>query len=75
MIFDDQYAPQEYLFSVLLTWTHARSISYISDTKNYTDDDCRKSIIKCYHFCFYLPLLPSGPLVLYSDFESSVLFL
>nr|SVE74200.1 EOG090X06SF [Daphnia barbata] len=60
---------QEYLFSVVLAWTHARSISYLVDTLS---DPGQKKLTNFYHYCFYLPLLPSGPLMLYRDFKLSV---
>ncbi|XP_032785752.2 protein-cysteine N-palmitoyltransferase HHAT isoform X1 [Daphnia magna] len=60
---------REYLFSVLLAWTHARSISYLVDTRS---DGHHNKLMNFYHYCFYLPLLPTGPLMLYRDFKFSM---
>nr|SVE92407.1 EOG090X06SF [Megafenestra aurita] len=61
---------QEYFFSVLLAWTHARSISFLVDTRS--TEDSKNMWPNCYYYCFYLPLLPSGPLMLYRDFRLSI---
>nr|CAH0098428.1 unnamed protein product [Daphnia galeata] len=67
-IFEDD-STQEYLFSVIVAWTHARSISYLADSRS----DTRKSkFVNFYHYCFYLPLLPTGPLMLYREFKASI---
>jgi hypothetical protein len=62
----------EYLFSVLLLWTFARSISYISDTASDASKHLYQNLL---YYCFYLPLLPTGPLVCYKDFQKSVILL
>lgn len=69
MIFEEE-SSQEYLFSVILAWTHARTISFIVDSKDTIDH--QMLLIKFYHYCFYLSVLPSGPLILYKDFRASV---
>nr|SVE93635.1 EOG090X06SF [Scapholeberis mucronata] len=66
----DEDSTQEYFFSVLIAWTHARSISFLVDTRSSNDQE--KKLVNFYHYCFYLPLLPSGPLLLYRDFKASI---
>ncbi|XP_046651167.1 protein-cysteine N-palmitoyltransferase Rasp-like isoform X2 [Daphnia pulicaria] len=67
-LFEDN-STQEYLFTVILAWTHARSISYLVDSRS---DAYKNRFVKFYHYCFYLPLLPTGPLMLYRDFKTSL---
>nr|SVE73574.1 EOG090X06SF [Daphnia atkinsoni] len=67
--FFEEDSVREYLFSVLLSWTHARSISYLVDTRS---NGHQNKLMNFYHYCFYLPLLPTGPFMLYRDFKFSV---
>nr|SVE69817.1 EOG090X06SF [Eubosmina coregoni] len=68
-MFEKDYT-QEYLFAILITWTIARSISYLVDTSSLNNE--QKRLRNCYYYCFYLPLLPTGPLLLYNEFQNSV---
>ena len=55
-----------------MAWTHARSISYLADTRSSLSGEHQHKLMNFYHYCFYLPLLPSGPLILYREFKQSV---
>lgn len=64
-------AALEQSFMILLAWTQARSISYGADTMAGRS---RPSTAGLLHYCLYLPLLPTGPLVRHCDFQKSVAF-
>nr|SVE72954.1 EOG090X06SF [Ceriodaphnia reticulata] len=68
----EEHTHQEYFFSVLMAWTHARSISYLVDTRSFCGEHLIHKLGNFYHYCFYLPLLPSGPLLLYREFKQSL---
>lgn len=63
----------EYLFHAALGWTHMRCLSFTLDKVvevNYTIDV--RNCINLLGYCFYLPTLFMGPLILYEAFHEGV---
>lgn len=72
MLFEED-STQQFFFIVILAWTNVRLISFLVDTR--TSEKEQSNWKNFYHYCFYLPLLPSGPLMLYREFRLSVIHL
>nr|SVE94255.1 EOG090X06SF [Simocephalus serrulatus] len=69
-LFEENTTQDTYFFAVILSWTHVRSISFLAD--NYSWEEGKNNWKDFYHYCFYLPLLPSGPMMLYKEFKLSI---
>ncbi|XP_049828003.1 protein-cysteine N-palmitoyltransferase Rasp isoform X3 [Schistocerca gregaria] len=64
----------EYLLHAALGWTHMRCLSFTLDKVNevnYTAD--LRNCINLLGYCFYLPTLFMGPLILYEVFHEGVM--
>ncbi|VVC98545.1 unnamed protein product, partial [Leptidea sinapis] len=70
---DDMQDEEVYLLLFCVAWTELRCISYSIDFVENKDEMYLKSkdIINMISYILYLPMLYTGPVILYEDFEKS----
>lgn len=67
------YTDEAYMLSVVFAWTNIRSLSY---SLHRCDSPSRVSVAEDFvtfvGFCFYMPLLFTGPLMMFDEFEQQL---
>lgn len=69
---------EEYLLAVIISWINCRCLSFcmvqcsLAAEKHSKGIDHKDGVLYLLAYCLYFPLLFSGPLVMYDDFQRDV---